>query len=108
MADGAVFTAARLLPDLTVARLFSRSPATAIHTQLVPDVADAVHVFDDLLGKPAGPSVVDHTGQRDLAVLHPHVDVGGVDPRIGREPLVDVFSDAVVGPLVVARAASRK
>ena len=51
-------------------------------------------------------AAVDRAGERHLAVLHPHLDLGGVDMRILGEAVVHVLQDAGIGALIAARAAA--
>src|SRR5262249_24338152 len=100
MADGAVLTCARLLPDFTMPLLVVVHIVPPVHTQLVPHVAYPRQVLHDFLGHPAGPSVVNGAGEGDLSVLDTDLDLGRVDAWVCREPLVHVLPDAIVRPLV--------
>src|SRR3954469_6099589 len=48
-------------------------------------------------------AAVHRAGERDLAALHPHLDLRGVDMRIFREAVVHVLRDAGVGALIAFR-----
>jgi hypothetical protein len=57
-------------------------------------------VFSTALVVAAG----NHARERDLAVAHGHLDIGGVESGIVREMVVHILPDAFIGPLVTARA----
>src|SRR4051794_30153825 len=75
-------------------------------TEVVLHVADAADGFGDVLRAALRHPAVDGPGERHHAAAHRHVDVARVDIFVLRQPLADVFADAVVGSLVVLRTDS--
>src|SRR5688572_25066285 len=68
---------------------------------------DPVEIVGDVLGGALGGAAVDEPGQRDLAVYDAAFDVCRIDVAMGREPVVQLFADALVGPLVPPWPAAR-
>jgi len=64
------------------------------------DVLHARYRFRDILCHPLLVAVVDRAGQRHFAVLHLDFDIYRVDLGVLRQPLADIFADAIVGSLV--------
>ena len=60
----------------------------------------------DVLGQAFLPAAADHPLERHLAILHRHIDVGGVDAVVVGEQLVDGVADALVVRAPVLRTAS--
>ena len=77
-----------------------------LDAQAVVDLADAGEILEGVLGDPLLAPAVDGAFEGDLAVLDPHLDVGGVDVAVAGQQVADVLADAVVRALIALRAAA--
>src|SRR5204862_3145005 len=73
--------------------------------QPVEDLADARHGGGDVLRQAPRGAMLHPALERDVAVLHAHVDLARIQPRVVRHPLADVLADQLVRALAVVRPA---
>lgn len=72
----------------------------AVDADVVVDVLDSGHAFDDFFRRAPGAAFVDRPRERDFSTLDRNLDVGRIDIRVASERFTDIFPDPLIGSLV--------